>query len=177
VQLNRSVIGHVQLWVFCRLFLEGGVTADDAKPDNESMPVEQPKDDDDEPASAAAAAAASSNESLDDDSQPHDEPDDVTEKEKEVVLPENGEAVKFVADGDVGSNDVAKGSNGPPTEVPTTSADVVITPTKTNKTNKEDKDNEPHNVVPFLQMVKLLSLSFVCLCSLFSFENARTRDA
>ena len=141
---------------FCRLFLETAVSADDAKPNEESTPDDQPKDDSDEP-----TAEALSENSLDDVSKPSDDPDDVTDKEKAVVLPENGEAVKFVADGDVESNDVAKGSNEPPTEVPTTSADVVITSTKTNK--EEDKDKkETSNVVPFMQMVKLFSNFWLC---------------
>ena len=79
-----------------------------------------------------------------------------------LILPENGAAVKFVSDGDIGNVDGASTSNGP-ADVPSTSVDAVV---KTAKTDKEEKaKKEKPKTVGYGELVTFLCLYlFFKLC-------------
>jgi len=70
-----------------------------------------------------------------------------------VILPENGAAVKFVPDGDVGTS----GQNGP-TVVPVSSADAIISSPKTDKDKDEKDKKEKPKLVGWFELVRPIFL-------------------
>jgi len=93
------------------------------------------------------------------DNQSGDNTQDVNaENTAAVTLPENGAAVKFVPDGDVGTVDGTSGHNES-TVVPLTSVDVVYT-TKTDK--KENAKKEKPKLVGIFELVRFFCVYSFC---------------
>jgi len=71
-----------------------------------------------------------------------------------VMLPDDNAAVKFMPDGDAGTVDATASQNGPTDGIPSTSADAVVKPEKTDKEQKAKK--EKMEVVGLFALVKFL---------------------
>ena len=115
------------------------------------------------------ATTTADNDKADEESAPDNQSGDNTEdihaeNTATVTLPENGAAVKFVSDGDVGTVDGTLAHNES-TAVPSTSVDVVVNTTKTDK--KENAKKEKPKVVGIFELVRFFRVYSFCQKSVY----------